>query len=95
MDKSGHIKKESILKAEVLSKYFVSMAKKIKTSSISRTKIKGEINLKKSSYDNFKAIFSKNPDIKKTELAELLNVSRRQIYRYEKKYKEWSYETTN
>ena len=82
------ITKDSILKAEVLSKYFVSMAKKIKTSSIARTKIKGEINLKKSSYDNFKAIFSKNPDIKKTELAELLNVSRTQIYNFIKKYKQ-------
>jgi len=80
------IEKESVLKAEILSKYFITMASKIKTSSLERFKVRGSIDQKKSAYDNFVAVYKKNPNIKKTELAELLNVSRQQIYNYVKKY---------
>jgi len=80
------IEKESVLKAEILSKYFITMASKIKTSSLERFKVRGSIDQKKSAYDNFVAVYKKNPNIKKTELAELLNVGRQQIYNYVKKY---------
>jgi hypothetical protein len=80
------IEKESVLKAEVLSKYFITMASKIKTSSLERFKVRGSIDPKKNAYDNFETVYRKNPDIKKTELAELLNVSRQQVYNYIKKY---------
>jgi len=77
---------ESVLKAEILSKYFINMAKKIKTNSIERGKIKSSINSKDDHYINFKKIYATNQNIKKTELAELLGVSRQQIYNYAKKF---------
>jgi hypothetical protein len=80
------IEVESVLKAEILSDYFITMASKIKSSSLERVKTRGVIDPKKNSYDNFKAIYGSNNNIKKTEIAELLNVSRRQIYNYIKKY---------
>jgi len=80
------IEVDSVLKAEILSDYFITMASKIKTSSLERVKSRGAIDPKKSAYDNFVAVYKKNPNIKKTEIAELLNVSRRQIYNYVKKY---------
>jgi hypothetical protein len=80
------IEVKSVLKAEILSDYFITMASKIKSSSLERVKTRGVIDPKKNSYDNFKAIYGSNNNIKKTEIAELLNVSRRQIYNYIKKY---------
>ena len=79
------IEVESVLKAEKLSDYFIDMAKKIKSNSLERVKTRDNIDPKKGAYQNFKAVYSKNPNIKKTELAELLNVSRQQIYNYVKK----------
>jgi len=80
------IEVESVLKAEILSDYFITMASKIKSNSLERVKTRGVIDPKKNPYDNFKAIYGANQNIKKTEIAELLNVSRRQIYNYIKKY---------
>lgn len=82
------ITKDSILKAEKLSKYFIAMAKKIKSESIERLDFKQAINKNqdKSNYDKFKAIYVKNKNIKKTVLADLLGVSRTIIYKYIKEY---------
>ena len=82
------IEVESVLKAEVLSDYFITMASKIKSNSLERVKTKGIVDSKKSAYENFKAVYSSNTGMKKTELAELLNVSRVQIYNYIKKYED-------
>ena len=82
------IEVESVLKAEILSDYFIEMAKKIKSNSLERVKTKGIVDLKKGLYENFKTVYSANPNIKKTEIAELLNVSRQQIYNYIKKYED-------
>ena len=82
------IEVESVLKAEVLSDYFITMASKIKSNSLERVKTKGIVDSKKSAYENFKAVYSSNTGMKKTELAEILNVSRVQIYNYIKKYED-------
>jgi len=82
------IEVESVLKAEILSDYFITMASKIKSNSLERVKTKGIVDSKKSAYENFKAVYSSNTAMKKTELAELLNVSRVQIYNYIKKYED-------
>jgi len=82
----GEITKDSILKAEILSKYFVNMAKKIKTSSIERTQIKSDIDNKKTNYANFCTVYAKNKNLPRTQIAELLNISRTQVYNYIKKY---------
>jgi hypothetical protein len=78
------ISKESILKAEILSKYFISMAKKIKIDSVQKLELKGLIyeNKSKNKFEQFKAIYKKDPEIKKPEVAELLGVSVQMIYKY-------------
>lgn len=78
------INKESILKAERLSKYFINMAKKIKINSTEVSQLK---NISKDSklntpFDKFKAMYESNPKLNKKEAAEILGVSRRQIYNY-------------
>lgn len=80
--------KESVLKAEKLSKYFIAMAKKIKSQISERTDIKYILNKNegKSNYHKFKAIYSQNPDVNKSELASIIGVSRKTIYKYIKQY---------
>ena len=78
------IKKESLLKAEKLSKYFIAMAKKIKISSIDNNELKKVINLNqnKTIKDKVLEVFKENPDFNRAELAEILGVSRKTIYKH-------------
>ena len=80
------ISKESILKAEKLSKYFISMAKKIKIDSIEVAEMKGVIsnNKTKTTKEKFELLYKNNPKINITELSEQLGVSRQTIYKYKK-----------
>lgn len=82
------ITKDSILKAEKLSKYFIAMAKKIKSESIERIGIKKTVSKAsdKSNYEKFKSVYSIDKNIKKPDLAEILGISRRQVYNYIKEY---------
>lgn len=82
------IEKESVLNAEKLSKYFILMAKKIKSQSEARGKIKFEVNkvLGKSNYDKFVSIYKTDKKANKSSLAEILGVSRNMIYKYIKEY---------
>lgn len=79
---------DSILKAEKMSKYFISMAKKVKIDSIESSRIKEVI---KKSGGNTKeklfAIYTDNPNINAKEVAEHLGVSPQAIYRYLKEFK--------
>jgi hypothetical protein len=76
------ISKESILKAEKLSDYFVNNAKKIKIESKEnedlRTLSKGALN----NFDKVKAIYSDDPKFSRSKTAELLGLSRTMIYKY-------------
>jgi hypothetical protein len=78
------INKDIMLKAEMLSDYFISQAKKIKYDSIEKKEAKKLIiaNKDKSKKEQCIEIFNANPKINKTELAEMLEVSRMQIHRY-------------
>jgi len=78
------ISKESILKAEKLSKYFIAMAKKIKVNSIETNEIKVIIgaNKNKSVKEQFVELYKLNPNLNKKEVAENLGVSLRMIYKY-------------
>ena len=82
------IEKDSILKAEKLSKYFIANAKKIKANSIERNDIKTNLekNKSRSKYDQFVYAYEQNKDINKSEIASMLGVSRTMIYRYIKEY---------
>lgn len=78
------VTKKSVLDAEKLAKYFIANAKKMKFESKDRQEVKKELikNEGKNTFDKFKIIYEKNNKIKKGELANLLGVSRRQIYNY-------------
>jgi hypothetical protein len=84
--KTGEIKidKDILLKAEKLSDYFVVQSKKIKFDSIEKKEAKKIINTLKDKPKAEQAIeiIKTNPNISKKELAEMLEVSRQQIYNY-------------
>lgn len=84
------ISKESILKAEKLSKYFISMAKKIKIDSIEVAEMKGVIsnNKTKTTKEKFEMLYLQNPNINKKEVSEQLGVSLQMIYKYIKEIKQ-------
>ena len=83
------ITKESILKAEKLSKYFISMAKKIKIDSVQKNELKIVLNENKTKnkFEQFKALYQKDENLKKSEVAEMLGVSVQMIYKYIKEIK--------
>lgn len=78
------ITKDSMIKAEKLSKYFIAHAKKIKVNSTSINDIKGTINSakNKSNKEKFNEIYKLDNNFNVGEIAELLNVSRQTIYRF-------------
>jgi hypothetical protein len=78
------ISKDSVLKAEKISKYFIATAKKIKVNSVEFGAIKTIVlaNKNKSSKEKFIEIYKSNPNVNKKEVAELLGVSLQSIYNY-------------
>lgn len=78
------ISKESMLKAERLSKYFVAMAKKIKVNTMEVKEMKSIIssNKKVDTRELFKELYLINPELNRSETAELLGISKRQIFNY-------------
>jgi hypothetical protein len=78
------ITKESVLGAEKLSDYFVSMAKKVKFDSIQKNEIKKVIKSKSDRpiKEQIKTIVEANPNVNKKELAEQLGISRSMLYRF-------------
>lgn len=78
------VSKESVLKAEKLSKYFVATAKKLKLNSIETLEIKNIINANKnkSKKEQFDELYKINKNLNKKEVSEKLGVSLRMIYKY-------------
>lgn len=78
------VSKESILKAEKLSKYFIQMAKKVKVNNMDEAEMKTIIvnNKDKSKFDIFKEMYQANPNIKVSDASNILGVSRQMIYKY-------------
>ena len=81
------IEVESVLKAEKLSKYFVSMNKKLIVESIKRNKSKIVLDKKRSSEENFRAVYKKNPNVTNKDMATLIGVSVRTIANYKNNLK--------
>ena len=71
-----NISKESILKAERLSNYFVNNARKIKIESAETSEIKSSFGKADTNFDKLSAIYKKDPDFNRVKVAELLGVSR-------------------
>ena len=84
------ISKDSILKAERLSKYFIAMAKKIKIDSVEVSEIKNVINSNKgkTNKEKFDLLYEANPNLNKKETSEQLGVSLQMIYKYIKQLEE-------
>ena len=78
---------ESLEKAFRLAKYFLAMAKRVKAESMELRAYKSAIgsNSAPTDYEKFRDLYKSNPDLNKTTLAEILNVSRQTIYNYIKK----------
>jgi predicted DNA binding protein len=81
------VTKDSLLKAEKLSNYFIAMSKKIKLNSLESTELSELVrSLKSESIERkIQAIQDAIPDFNRSELAELLNVSRTTIYKHLRK----------
>jgi hypothetical protein len=81
------VSKDSLLKAEKLSNYFIAMSKKIKVSSLESNELSEIIrSMKNESIEKkIEMIHKTIPDFNRSELAELLNVSRTTIYKHLKK----------
>lgn len=80
------ISKDSILKAEKLSKYFIAMAKKIKVDSIAVAEIKKVIkkNENKTNKEKFEMLYKENPEINIKEISEQLGITTQALYKYKK-----------
>ena len=78
------ISKDSILKAEKLSKYFIAMAKKIKIDSVEVQEIKQILKYQKgkTTKEKFEQLYSANKNLNKKEVSEQLGVSLQMIYKY-------------
>ena len=82
------ISKESVLKAEKLSKYFIATAKKIKINSVEVSKLKTTIvaNKGKNEKEKLFEIWKLSNNFNKSETAELLGVSRVTIGKWVKEF---------
>lgn len=85
----NEISKESILKAEKLSKYFIAMAKKVKIDSIEVSEIRKVLkqNDSKTAKEKFELLYKANQNLNKKEASEQLGISLRMIYKYIKEMK--------
>lgn len=84
------ISKKNILNAESLSNYFIAMSKKIKVNS-TETKDLDKIiknNQDKSTFEQFKEIYTKNKEVNRSKISDRLGVSRKTIQRYIQKIEE-------
>lgn len=73
------LSKESMLKAERLSNYFVNNAKKVKIDSSETSDLKTIIGNEKNTFDKVKSIYESDPEFNRTKAADLIGVSRRTI----------------
>jgi hypothetical protein len=76
-----HVSKENILRAELLSEYFINMSKLVKQD----VKEKNELmqagkTAGSDKYAMLKAMFKANPELNKTTASEVLGVSRKTVY---------------
>lgn len=82
------VSKDSVLKAEKLSKYFIATAKKIKVNSVDVSKLKNTISLNKGKNEKEKLfeIWKTNNKFNRSETAELLGISRRSVQSWVKEF---------
>jgi hypothetical protein len=81
---TSEIQKDTILNAERLVDYFISMAEKVMQDGVEYGKLRASAGdrVVKTDAEKFAAMYAANPNLKRTEAASLLKVSRQQIYRW-------------
>jgi DNA-binding XRE family transcriptional regulator len=69
---------DAMLKAEKLSDYFINMSKKVKIEAQDKKEMKSimQSDNSKNKFDKFKSLYKANKDMNRTQVAELMNVSR-------------------
>lgn len=77
----------SVRKAVKLSDYFIAHAKRVKSETREIESVKAAVKGLNDPFEKYKAAVEANPDLSKTKLADLLQVSRRTIYRYAERVK--------
>lgn len=82
------ISKESVLKAEKLSKYFIATAKKVKVNSVEVFNVKKTIKDGRNNEEKISLMYKENPNFNRSSAAELLGVSRVTINKILKKIME-------
>jgi hypothetical protein len=83
-DEAPHlvIQKDNMLRAEKLSEYFVSMAKLVKSDSKEKHELRKATMLANTPHEKFKIMFEADPEINRSTVSELLEVSRRTVQRW-------------
>ena len=81
----NEISKDSILKAEKLSNYFIMNAKKIKIEAAELKDIKSAMKGAETTYDKLLAIYKSDSNFNRTKVAEQLGISRQQVINLIKK----------
>lgn len=81
------VSKESVLKAEKLSKYFVATAKKLKLNNSVISNLKTTSKSGKNNFEKLKLIYEENPDFNRSQTAEILGISRVHVNNILKKIK--------
>lgn len=84
------IMEQSMLKAEKLSDYFISMSKKVKVDSNDKKELRNVAQSEKgkSKAEIFKKMYKQNPELNRSHVAELLEVGRATIQRWIKELEE-------
>ena len=81
----SEVSKDSILKAEKLSNYFIMNAKKIKIEAAELKDIKTAMKGAETTYDKLLAIYKSDSNFNRTKVAEQLGISRQQVINLIKK----------
>jgi hypothetical protein len=79
------VTKDSILKAEKLSNYFIMNAKKIKIEAAELKDIKSAMKGAETTYDKLLSIYKSDANFNRTKVAEQLGISRQQVINLIKK----------
>jgi hypothetical protein len=87
-DEHSIISKESILKAEKLSDYFVLNAKKIKLESKERIELYRSAKGAETPLDRFRLMYNADKDLNRSQVAEMLEVSRQTVINWINKLEE-------
>ena len=82
---ASEVSKDSILKAEKLSNYFIMNAKKIKIEAAELKDIKTAMKGAETTYDKLLAIYKSDSNFNRTKVAEQLGISRQQVINLIKK----------